>query len=141
VKAEWKRSRSGAVETVDGRWRIAPLYWGCTRPQLYELYDNGEVAANCGSQREAKTLVDRWLTEEASLRPKQRGSFTIRGVRGDCVTVSRTETPGPFLLVRTVDAEGGADLDERGRAGVVGVLSLVGARRLHASLGKLLEGF
>ncbi len=39
----WKRSTDdGFVESHDGRWRITPLYWGCTRPQLFELFRDGK---------------------------------------------------------------------------------------------------
>lgn len=57
----WKRANDGFVDSHDGRWRIAPLYWGCTRPQLFELYRDGKrVASYCQTQREAKVAAARF---------------------------------------------------------------------------------
>lgn len=56
----WKRANDGFVESRDGRWRIAPLYWGCTRPQMFELFRDGKsVATYCSTQREAKEAAER----------------------------------------------------------------------------------
>ncbi len=57
----WKRSTDdGFVESHDGRWRITPLYWGCTRPQLFELFRDGKrVSSSCATQREAKYEAER----------------------------------------------------------------------------------
>jgi hypothetical protein len=56
----WKRSSDGFVESRDGRWRISPLYWGCTRPQMFELLRDGKrVASYCSTQREAKDSAER----------------------------------------------------------------------------------
>ena len=57
----WKRSSDGFVESRDGRWRIAPLYWGCTRPQMFELIRDGKrFASYCSTQREAKDAAERF---------------------------------------------------------------------------------
>lgn len=37
TRVRWKPARDGFVESHDGRWQIYPMYWGCTRPQVYEL--------------------------------------------------------------------------------------------------------
>lgn len=56
----WKRANDGFVESRDGRWRITPLYWGCTRPQMFELFRDGKsVATYCSTQREAKEAAER----------------------------------------------------------------------------------
>jgi hypothetical protein len=56
----WKRANDGFVESRDGRWRISPLYWGCTRPQMFELFRDGKsVATYCSTQREAKEAAER----------------------------------------------------------------------------------
>lgn len=58
MNIRWKRARDGFVESHDGRWRIAPLYWGCTRPQVYELIRDGKVVTSyCATQREAKDFA------------------------------------------------------------------------------------
>ena len=55
----WKRADDGFVESHDGRWRITPLYWGCTRPQVFELHCDGKcVASYCSTQREAKESAE-----------------------------------------------------------------------------------
>jgi hypothetical protein len=55
----WKRARDGFVESRDGRWRIEPLYCGCTRPQVFELLRDGvRVASYCSTQREAKDAAE-----------------------------------------------------------------------------------
>ncbi len=59
MNIRWKRARDGFVESHDGRWRISPLYWGCTKPQVYELTRDGKrVASYCTTQREAKDLAE-----------------------------------------------------------------------------------
>lgn len=56
----WKRSNDGFVESRDGRWRVVPLYAGCTRPQMFELFRDGKsVATYCSTQREAKEAAER----------------------------------------------------------------------------------
>lgn len=56
----WKRANDGFVESHDGRWRIVPLYCGCTRPQAFELLrDDKSVSAYNSTQREAKDEADR----------------------------------------------------------------------------------
>ena len=56
----WKRSSAGFVESRDGRWHIAPLYWGCTRPQMFELLRDGKrFESYCSTQREAKDAAAR----------------------------------------------------------------------------------
>lgn len=74
---------------------------------------------------------------------------TIRGIRGDRVTVTVTPDPLdealglppiPLLHVSVTDACGDScttDGDSR-NAKVVGVFTLAGAKRLHAALGELL---
>lgn len=55
----WKRSRDGFVESHCGEWRIVPLFCTCTRPQDYELWRRGKIAARmCGTQRGAKDAAE-----------------------------------------------------------------------------------
>lgn len=55
----WKRAVDGFVESHDGRWRIAPLYCGCTRPQAFELFrDDKSIDSYCSTQREAKDTAE-----------------------------------------------------------------------------------
>ena len=55
----WKPARDGFVESHDGRWHIYPMYWGCTRPQVYELRRDGEVVSSyCSTQRDAKQIAE-----------------------------------------------------------------------------------
>jgi hypothetical protein len=59
----WKRANDGFVESRDGRWLIAPLYAGCTRPQMFELFRDGKsVATYCSTQREAKEAAERLVS-------------------------------------------------------------------------------
>jgi hypothetical protein len=59
TRVRWRPARDGFVESHDGRWHISPLYWGCTRPQVYELRRDGKVVASyCATQREAKDLAE-----------------------------------------------------------------------------------
>lgn len=56
----WKRANDGFVESHCGHWKITPLYWGCTRPQLFELWRDGKkVAGHCATQKEAKAEAKR----------------------------------------------------------------------------------
>ncbi len=58
-KVRWRPANNGFVESHCGRYQISPLYWGCTRPQVYELRVDGEVVASyCANQREAKDCAD-----------------------------------------------------------------------------------
>jgi hypothetical protein len=79
-----------------------------------------------------------------------KGQRTIRGIRGDRVTVTLTPDPLdealglppiPLLHVSVTDACGDScTTDGRGKnASVVGCLTIAGARRLHAALGALLK--
>jgi len=56
----WRRARDGFVTSHDGRWQIAPLYWDCTRPQVYELSRDGQrVSSYHATQRDAKEDAER----------------------------------------------------------------------------------
>lgn len=59
---KWKRADEGFVMSHDGQWKIEPLYWGCTRPQMYRLYREGKtISTGCSTQREAKEEAEQWL--------------------------------------------------------------------------------
>ena len=65
----WKRPADGFVESRDGRWRITPLYWGSTRPQMFELFRDGKrVASYFSTQRDAKESA-RQLSEPPRSAP------------------------------------------------------------------------
>lgn len=69
----WKPARDGFVESHDGRWRISPLYWGCTRPQVYELtYDGKAISSYNATQREAKDAAERHASEPQQKKRKSR---------------------------------------------------------------------
>lgn len=57
ASVHWKRANDGFVESHCGRWRITPLYCGCTRPQSYELWFDNQSKGWYSSQREAKDDV------------------------------------------------------------------------------------
>lgn len=58
----WKRANDGFVESHDGQWHIAPLYWGCTRPQVFELsFGHKKLASYCATQKEAKEVAEHKL--------------------------------------------------------------------------------
>lgn len=60
MSIRWKRAREGFVESRDGQWQISPLYWGCTRPQIYELRRDGKVVASLlRDSARGKDLADR----------------------------------------------------------------------------------
>lgn len=66
MKVRWKQAVEGFVHSHCGRWRIVPLYCGCTRPQMYELLrDDKVVSGSCSTQREAKDEADRLAEEES----------------------------------------------------------------------------
>lgn len=54
----WKRARDGFVESHDGRWRISPLYCGCTRPQSFQLWKDNADRGWFSTQREAKAAAE-----------------------------------------------------------------------------------
>lgn len=54
-KIRWRPSDDGFVESHDGRWRIVPCYAGCTRPQDYQLWQDGKLVGRMlSTQRDAK---------------------------------------------------------------------------------------
>lgn len=64
----WKRPTEGFVESLDGRWRITPLYWGSTRPQMFELHRDGKrVATYFSTQRDAKASAEQLLDTPSTL--------------------------------------------------------------------------
>lgn len=81
---------------------------------------------------------------------KRRDQRTVRGIKGDRVTLTVTPDPLdevlglppiPLLHVSVTDAYGDSCVsDGNGKnANVVGVFTLAGAKRLHAALGALLK--
>jgi len=61
MKIQWNRSEDGYVESKCGMWKITPLYWGCVRPQNYQLWLGSK---KCGgfheTQTEAKKAAERY---------------------------------------------------------------------------------
>lgn len=63
----WKRPDDGFVESHCGHWKITPLYWGCTRAQMFELWRDGKkVTGYCSTQKEAKRDANRINRAEAA---------------------------------------------------------------------------
>lgn len=61
----WKRSDEGFVDSHCGRWHIKPLYFGCVKPQFYELYRDGQrQGVYYSTQADAKFRADQLLLEE-----------------------------------------------------------------------------
>lgn len=69
-RIRWTRSSEGHCQSHDGRWRIAPLYMGTTRPQAFALMDcgkDGKGYMDCGwsdSQKLAKLDAEDRLERE-----------------------------------------------------------------------------
>jgi hypothetical protein len=55
---KWGRSEDGYVRSKCGRWQITPLFWGCVRPQQYQLKKDGELVGTFPAQRDAKHHAD-----------------------------------------------------------------------------------
>ena len=68
TRVRWKRAQDGFVESHDGHWRIVPLYCGCTRPQLFELFRDDKAVATCSTQGEAKEDAERLVKAAEAAR-------------------------------------------------------------------------
>jgi hypothetical protein len=56
---KWKRSSDGYVDSHDGVWRITPLFCGCVKPQMFDLYRNDQkVGWMLPTQKAAKEQAE-----------------------------------------------------------------------------------
>jgi hypothetical protein len=99
VRVDWRRSTGDYVESHCGRWRITPIYGGCTRPERYELRLDDRVVGGGENQRECKEDADRWIRDrhEASPGPALRGDRgSILAALGACdqAPAPRPSPPG-----------------------------------------------
>jgi hypothetical protein len=69
VRVDWRRSTGDYVESHCGRWRITPIYGGCTRPERYELRLDDRVVGGGENQRECKEDADRWIRDRHEASP------------------------------------------------------------------------
>lgn len=70
MRVRWKRANDGFVESHDGEWAITPLYWGCTRPQRYELRRTANYSKVVGSgstQKECKEAAEYLKEKDANV--------------------------------------------------------------------------
>jgi hypothetical protein len=82
MMVRWNRSDEGFATSKCGRYKIEPLYWGCVRPQSYQLvrvvtWDGRITSERIGSffatQRDAKEAANQDLQEtEASFEDLRR---------------------------------------------------------------------
>lgn len=67
AKVKWRRSSDGFCDSACGRYKITPLYCGCVKPQMFDLwfYPNGlggerkKIDGMASSQRECKDAANR----------------------------------------------------------------------------------